>query len=142
VDASDFGIKVTVQEIGLMIELELGVLPSVNSYYGRAKTGQVYIKKAGKKYRNDVILLTKLAGIEPLDGPVIMEVDFYPPSNGRHDGDNILKSLWDSLEGYAYWNDDQIVRATVEKMDPIKGGRVDVRIVRARRIGIRWMMDL
>lgn len=119
-----------------MVELELPVPPSVNSYwrYGR---GRVFIDKAGKKYRQDVALITMHAGVEPLEGDLVMEIDFYPPDRRRRDWDNILKCLCDSLESDekreylgAYHNDNQIVKGTVEKFAPVKGGKIIVRIWR------------
>lgn len=118
-----------------MIEIELRVPPSINSYYGRRKNGGVYIKADGVKYRQDVALIVRHAGIEPLEGDLIMEIDFYPPDRRRHDWDNILKCLCDSLESDdkrqyrgAYHNDDQIYKGTVEKFKPVKGGKIVVRV--------------
>lgn len=118
-----------------MIQLELFCPPSINNYYGRRKTGGVYIKAAGVKYRQDVALIVRHAGIEPLEGDLIMEIDFYPPDRRRRDWDNILKCLCDSLESDekrqycgAYYNDNQIVKGTVEKFAPVKGGKVVIRL--------------
>lgn len=123
-----------------MIELELGVPPSINNYYGRRKNGGVFIKHAGKQYKYDVGWIVLHAGIKPLEGDVIIEIDFYPPDRRKHDWDNILKCCCDSLEGFAYHNDDQIVKGTVEKFKPMPGGKIVVRIWkgcrRARRSNI------
>lgn len=111
-----------------MIELELSVPPSVNSYwrYGR---GRVYVQAAGVKYRQDVALIVRHAGIEPLEGDLIMEIDFHPPDRRIRDIDNLLKASLDSLEkAGAYENDNQIVKLTVERFAPVKGGKILVRI--------------
>lgn len=118
-----------------MIELELGVPPSINNYYGRRKNGGVYIKEAGIQYRMDVSFFVRHAGIKPLEGDLIMEIDFYPPDRRKRDWDNILKCLCDSLESDekrqyrgAYQDDSQIVKGTVEKFPPVSGGKVMVRL--------------
>ena len=88
----------------------------------------MYIKAAGKNYRRDVGMIAVFAGVKPLEGDVGIEIDFYPPDRRKHDWDNILKCCCDSLEGFAYHDDDQIYSGTVEKFKPIKGGKIVVRI--------------
>jgi len=117
-----------------VIELELFCPPSVNNYYGYGR-GRVYIKAAGKRYRQDVALIVMHAGIEPLEGDLVMEIDFYPPDRRKRDWDNILKCGCDSLEARpeeqyagAYYDDSQIAKGTVEKFAPVKGGKLLVRI--------------
>jgi len=53
----------------------------------------------------------------------------HPPDRRRRDVDNCLKSLLDSLQhGGAYQDDSQIVRLSIEKRKPIKGGLTIVQI--------------
>jgi Holliday junction resolvase RusA-like endonuclease len=54
-------------------------------------------------------------GFEPLAGPLEVEVFVYMRNPGRGDGDNFLKAVEDSLNGVAWIDDSQIMRAVVEK---------------------------
>lgn len=66
---------------------------------------------------------------KPLVGFLSVELYFYPPDNRRRDLDNVQKCLLDSLEKGGLLSDDyQIKRLLSERLDKIKGGRVDVKI--------------
>ena len=90
----------------------------------------VYTDKRSTEYRNRVALCAKLAGAQPLDGPLHLTVTFrwaYPKSfakkkrvehhkpNGA-DLDNLIKGLMDSLNGIAYHDDAQVVMLTADKL--------------------------
>jgi crossover junction endodeoxyribonuclease RusA len=111
-----------------MIELELPYPPSANHYY-RVHRGRILISREGRAYRWKVGLVLAVSRIKPLDGDLEMWIEAYPPDRRRRDADNLLKSTLDSMEhGGLYHNDSQIKKLHVEIMEPVKGGRLIVRI--------------
>ena len=61
-----------------------------------------------------------------------MEITIHPPDKRRRDIDNVQKALLDALQhGGAYGDDSQIVRLTIEKGDPLDGGKTLVQIRKA-----------
>lgn len=113
-----------------MIELELPFPPSVNHYYRRVGP-RTLISREGRMYRDRVAVLLMSLGVRPMHGPIVMQVDVFPPDNRRRDLDNLQKSLWDALQkGGAYHDDSQIVKFAVEKREVVPGGKVIVRIER------------
>ena len=62
-------------------------------------------------------------------GPLEVDVIVFPPDRRRRDIDNVQKALLDALQhGGAYDDDSQIVRLSIEKGDPVEGGKTIVRI--------------
>jgi len=111
-----------------VIELELPFPPSVNHYYRRVGP-RTLISREGRAYRDRVAVLLMALGVRPMHGPIVMQVDVFPPDNRRRDLDNLQKSLWDALQkGGAYHDDSQIVKFAVEKREVVPGGKVIVRI--------------
>ena len=111
-----------------MIEIDLPFPPSVNHYYRRVGP-RTLISREGRAYRDTVVSTLAALGVSPLDGPLDVEIELYPPDRRRRDCDNSMKALLDSLQhGGAYVDDSQIVRLVVEKRDPVPGGRALVRI--------------
>ena len=51
------------------------------------------------------------------DGPVWMELDFFPPDRRRRDPNNLLKGIADALEGIVYHDDKQITKLAWETID-------------------------
>ena len=111
------------------MELELPYPPSINHYY-RHVGPRVLISRDGRKYRERVVNILKANGVKPLDGPLRMTIEIYPPDKRRRDIDNTQKSLWDSLQhGGAYHDDSQIVRFEVIKREALPpDGMVFVRL--------------
>lgn len=59
--------------------------------------------------------------------PLSLRIRMYPPTDGRHDIDNILKATLDSLEAaHVFENDGQIAELLVTRHQPVPGGRLDV----------------
>jgi Holliday junction resolvase RusA-like endonuclease len=113
-----------------MIEVELPFPPSVNHYY-RHVGPRTLISRKGRRFRENVALVLAALGVRPLDGPLDVEVDVFPPDRRRRDIDNVQKALLDSLQhGGAYEDDSQIVRLVIEKREVFPGGRVIVTIGR------------
>lgn len=81
--------------------------PSANRYW-RHDRGITHRSQEAVSYIEDVGKLCMADGLAPLTGNVCLSVDFYRPAK-RGDLDNMLKILVDSLRGYAYVDDKQIV---------------------------------
>lgn len=111
-----------------MLELELPYPPSVNHYWRRVGA-RTLISRGGRAFREAVCSILAARGIRPIAGPLVVEVTIHPPDRRRRDIDNIQKALLDSLQhGGAYGDDSQIVRLTIEKCEPLDGGKTIVRI--------------
>jgi crossover junction endodeoxyribonuclease RusA len=60
-----------------------------------------------------------------------VQVQIHPPDNRRRDIDNVQKALLDAMQhGGAYRDDSQIVRLSIEKCEPVAGGKTIVQIER------------
>ena len=68
-----------------------------------------------RAYKTEVGYRAKLAGAEPLVGPigVYVQISEPDPACRRYDIDNVLKAVIDGLIGVAFVDDRQIVRAEV-----------------------------
>ena len=107
-------------------EIVLGFPPSVNTYY-RHVGPRVLISREGRKYR--MMTVSRLGGIEPLEGDLALTVHLYPPDRRRRDLDNLLKSCWDSLVHARLMEDDsQIKLLHLEMKEPIPEGLVHVHL--------------
>jgi len=106
--------------------IKLPYPPTINHYYFTTKQGRRIITAKGKAYHQEVGYL--LNSYKPTSDPVKMLINVYPPDNRRRDLDNILKVLGDSMEGYLYKDDNQIVDLHVIKFPKVKGGYIEVHI--------------
>lgn len=91
--------------------LKLPWPPSVNSYYGRTRSGQVYIKAKGKEFRELVIEVLKEIPerLDTLGERLQVWIEAFPPDRRRRDLDNIKKSLLDSLTHAGVYEDDCLI---------------------------------
>lgn len=112
-----------------MIILELPLPPSVNHYYGYRyvpkKGVQVYIKPAGKKYREIVAWKTVGKHVDP-EKNIRITLMYGMPDRRRRDVDNPFKCLFDALTHAGVYPDDSKIfdlHAT-KKLDPKKKGYV------------------
>ena len=109
-----------------MIILDLPYPPTINHYYGRTRSGRVFIKAGGKAYRSQVIAL--LSNYKGITGKVSMSVDIYPPDRRKRDVDNILKALCDALTHAGIYEDDsQIYKLLITKHE--KSDKKGVKVV-------------
>ena len=107
---------------------ELPYPPSVNHYW-RIWRGRMVIGREGRAYRAMVCSALQGAGVEPLDGPLCVQIELFPPDRRRRDCDNALKALLDALQhAGAYHDDAQIVWLLVVKDEVIRGGKVSVQV--------------
>ena len=115
----------------MFVELELPYPPSVNHYYRRVGP-RTLISREGRAFRRRVCSILAGQGIAPLTGDVAVEIEAYPPDRRRRDCDNLQKALLDALEhGGVYADDAQIKDLHIRMLDPVKGGKVIVRIEEA-----------
>lgn len=111
-----------------MLTLELPFPPSLNHYY-RHLGHVTLISRRGRAYREAVVALLAAQGIKPLSGVLDLVVELFPPDRRKRDADNFHKCLSDALQHAGVFHDDsQVVRLEISKHDPVKGGKVIVRI--------------
>lgn len=116
-----------------MLSIDLPFPPTINSYYGRTRTGQVFIKAAGKSFRADVITFCMRKRIKLQTGRLAMFIRVYPPDKRVRDLDNIVKATQDALQkAGAYENDSQIDALNVQRCEQRRGGGVNVVICQHR----------
>ena len=112
----------------MTLQFDLPYPPSVNHYWRRVGA-RTLISRQGRAFRESVCSLLALRRLHPLDGPLSIEIDVFPPDHRRRDIDNLLKSLLDALEAAGvYHNDSQITVLHATKHKPESGGRVFVSI--------------
>ncbi len=113
--------------MGDELVLSLPYPPSVNTIWRTTRGGLTYMSKRGKDYRKEIVALC--ADVNPVEGPLRMVVDIYPPDRRKRDIDNICKALLDSLEKAGVYKDDnQICDLRLRRCEVIKGGAVFVSI--------------
>ena len=112
--------------VGRLIELPYP--PSINHYWRRVGP-KTLISREGRVFRGTVIEILAAMNIKPMSGPLQVDVKVFPPDKRRRNIDNVTKALLDALEhGGAYHDDSQIVRLSIEKFEPVKGGKTIVKI--------------
>jgi len=97
-----------------MYLLTLPFPPSVNNYYGhlaRGKTVIKYVKPKGKEYKKTVKEYVAKNNLQlKANIPLKVSIVLTPKDNRKHDIDNVLKALFDSLTEADFWQDDSLVR--------------------------------
>ncbi len=64
------------------------------------------ISRAGRAFRERVCSLLAARQIDPLAGPLAVQIEVFPPDHRRRDIDNLQKALLDALQhGGAYFDD-------------------------------------
>lgn len=102
--------------------------PSVNNYFPTFR-GRRVLSKRGKEYRATVGRIVKTLGLLPFAGEVELSIEAFPPDRRRHDLDNLLKAIGDSLQHAGLFEDDvQVRKWTIERATIVKGGELRVRI--------------
>lgn len=90
--------------------LTLPFPPTINHYYGHTSRGVVYIRKAGKCFREQAIeaVEEQLPGVTLTDR-IHCEVVIHPPDHRPRDLDNYMKPLLDALTHSALIEDDKLI---------------------------------
>lgn len=103
-----------------MIELTLPYPPSVNQYYRCVRSRNILSSEA-RQYKKLVAQILAEEKYVTLNGTLECDIELYPPDNRKHDTDNRIKPLLDSLEkAKVYENDNQIKKITIEMYQPDK----------------------
>jgi Holliday junction resolvase RusA-like endonuclease len=111
-----------------MFEVVLPYPPSINHYWRRVGP-RTLISREGRRFRERVLAILAARQVEPLTGPLAMQVEIFPPDHRRRDIDNVQKALLDALQhGGAYADDSQIVDLSIRKHAPVDGGKSVVHI--------------
>lgn len=116
-----------------MIKLTLPLTPLLNRYYRKARN-IMYISKDGIAYKQEVAIICQTQGIEPIIGAVAMHAKVYR-ARKQGDVDGYIKALFDSLQGYAYLNDGQIVDLHIQRYDDKHNPRVEVVVFEIKEQG-------
>ena len=112
-----------------MIAFEFPYPPSVNHYWGQHGNRR-YVTKRGMEFRSSVSEMVAELGLDTMSCDLEMFVVLYPPDKRRRDVDNPMKALLDSMEHAGVYEDDsQIQKLTIEKRQPVKGGKCCVVII-------------
>lgn len=111
-----------------MIRLTLPITPLLNRYYRKYRNMMVLSPEA-KVYKAQVASICEQANITPIEGDVLFIAHVYRARKAG-DLDSYLKGLWDSLQGYAYLNDKQIVDLRLTRHDDKNNPRVEIEIVK------------
>ncbi|HHH75963.1 MAG TPA: RusA family crossover junction endodeoxyribonuclease [Phycisphaerae bacterium] len=113
------------------MKLSLPWPPSVNHYYRRVGP-RTLISRKGREYRREICGLLAPGGGKkqpPLNGSIALAMDAFPPDRRRRDLDNLLKCTQDTLAHAGIYEDDsQIDLLIVSRCDPVKGGKVTIKI--------------
>ena len=104
--------------------------PSTNANWDHY-SGRTVLSEETRNFRANVRLLANIARVRPFDGDVAVYVHVYR-ARQRGDLDNFAKALCDSLNGIAYFDDDQITELHMFRHDDPKEPRAEVEV---RRIG-------
>lgn len=111
-----------------MVTLELPYPPSVNHYWRRVGH-KVLISRQGRDFRARVLAILQPLSLQPLCGPLAVEMDVYPPDRRVRDLDNLPKGVLDALaQGGLYADDSQVVRLLLVKLSPVRGGKLILRV--------------
>mgnify|MGYP001617154248 CR=1 FL=1 len=124
--------KLTPLEPTLAIQLTLPWPPSANHYVRHTRAGKHYVTQAVKTFRLEVWNESKQRRIPLQTGPLVLHIEAHPPDKRRRDADNLVKCTADALQKAGVVADDyQFEIVTVKRMEPIKGGVLQVRIYSA-----------
>jgi Holliday junction resolvase RusA-like endonuclease len=112
----------------VILEIELPYPPSITRYWRRVGP-RTLVSREGRRFRQQVVATLAACHVEPLTGPLTVEVEISTPDHRRRDIDNFAKALLDALQhGGVYLDDSQIVQLTLFKRTPVENGKTVVRI--------------
>src|SRR3546814_6998008 len=87
-----------------------------------------------KKYRADCLVRAKAARLKPVDGPMALRIEFYPPDKRRRDLDNMLASFKYGIDAVAeaMGVDDSLFEFRLCRCAPKKRGEIIVLVEAVR----------
>lgn len=103
--------------------------PTLNTYYVCIH-GRKVLSKKGRLYSLDVKKLAYAAGVNfKIDVPIEVEIGLAPPRNGKWDGDNYIKALFDAMVNAEIIVDDSLIEFySVRKLKPYALGEVYITV--------------
>lgn len=87
--------------------------PSTNHYYNHFHKRTV-LSKEGRAFKEAVAEVIK--DEKPVIGNVEVDITITVNDHRKHDVDNFLKSLLDSVKGYLFEDDNNITKLTISKV--------------------------
>ena len=106
------------------MKLTLPYPPTVNTYW-RNVGRRVLISRTGRAYKAIVASLATVARVRPIDGPVRLTIDVYRPRKAG-DLDNILKAALDSVKGFLFHDDAQVIDIRARRFDDKDNPRAEI----------------
>lgn len=104
--------------------------PSGNRYW-RHVGSRVLVSAEARAYKARVGWICMGKKLRPLQGPVVVTVAVYRPAK-RGDLDNTLKVLLDSLRGYLFVDDAQVVEIHASRSEDRENPRAELRVASAQ----------
>ena len=108
--------------------------PSVNHEWTMAR-GRTILSQQGRQYRarvNAYVMGQRHEGnlpMAPLDYPLAVRLDLWPPDRRRRDADNYAKAAFDALTHAGVWSDDCLVKDCRSVMhSPVRGGQIRITV--------------
>ena len=104
--------------------------PVLNRMYRAVVIGnaaRILLSKHAREYKSRVADICTAARVKPLLGTVRIEIDAYRPRRVG-DLDGALKVACDSLQGFLYENDSQIVEILARRFDDKYNPRLEVTV--------------
>lgn len=117
----------------MICELYTSYPPTVNNYYVKTQRG-LFISAKGRKFRDELMVdaVEQLAGMEPIEGSVRVDIIFWVPDLRKRDLDNLLKPLFDAMTQANIWKDDsQIDQVCIYRGAKVYGGKCYIRVSEA-----------
>jgi crossover junction endodeoxyribonuclease RusA len=119
------------------INLTLPFPPSVNHYWRmvviKGRGPVMLISKDGREYKSTVARECTLRHLKPFSGEVAVTFTAYRPRKSG-DLDNLQKSLFDALKGFAWHDDKQIVEIHAYRSDDKLRPRVEVEVTQIEAV--------
>lgn len=112
------------------MKLTLPYPPTLNRMYRAVvigKNARVLLSAEARSYKSKVADICAAANEKPLRGTVIVFVDAYRPRKVG-DLDGALKVALDSLQGFCYENDNQVVRIVANRFDDKQNPRLEIEV--------------
>lgn len=106
------------------MNITLPIPPSANRYWRNVK-GRMVISQQARTYKVAVGHICNQHGIAPTDAPVAVTLNVFRPAK-RGDLDNFVKCALDSLRGFAYVDDAQVIELHAYRHDDKHNPRVEV----------------
>jgi crossover junction endodeoxyribonuclease RusA len=116
-----------------MIRLTLPLAPLLNRYY-RKYRNMITISAEGQTFKAEVASICLKAGLKPLEGDVMVRARIYRKMR-KGDIDGYAKATLDSLQGFAYIDDKQVIELHLIRDDDKRNPRIEIEICQTHKAG-------